>query len=198
MRKLAALFCLLAGPGLATGLEITVAGEAEGVILVDLFEDTAPGHVARISELAATGAYDDVVFHRVIEGFMAQTGDVQYGRAGMDMRYAGRGGSAMPDLVAEFSQDLIFERGTIGMARLGHDVDTANSQFFIMFEAEPRLDGLYTIIGEVVHGMDVVDQIKIGRGANGAVIGEPDRMVSVRVLDEDPVAPEPELIEEAE
>ncbi|MEM6610403.1 MAG: peptidylprolyl isomerase [Pseudomonadota bacterium] len=188
MRRLLALLMVLAAPAGATGLEISVAGQANGTIVIDLFEDVAPDHVARITELAQEGAYNDVVFHRVIEGFMAQTGDIQYGQRGLDMRYAGRGGSEFPDLSAEFS-DIPYLRGTVGMARLGNDVDTANSQFFIMFQPEPRLDGLYTVVGEVVIGMDVVDEIKIGRGPNGAVIGEPDRMTSVRVLAEDPVAP---------
>ncbi|MEM9756651.1 MAG: peptidylprolyl isomerase, partial [Pseudomonadota bacterium] len=129
------------------------------------------------------------VFHRVIEGFMAQTGDVEFGRIGQDMRYAGFGGSAYPDLPAEFSE-ISYVRGVVGMAR-GPDPNSGNSQFFIMTAPEPRLDGGYTVVGEVVAGMDVVDRIKIGRGPNGAVIGEPDRMVSLRVLAEDPVLPEP-------
>ena len=194
MRSLIAAVCgLVAAPALATGIEITVAGEAEGVIVIDLFEEAAPGHVARITELAAAGAYDDVVFHRVIQGFMAQTGDVQYGRVGQDMRYAGRGGSDLPDLAAEFSE-IPYTRGVVGMAR-SQTPDSANSQFFIMFAPEPRLNGEYTVVGEVVAGMEIVDQIKIGRGRNGAVIGEPDRMVTVTVLAEDPVAPEPEVLE---
>ncbi len=100
----------------ATGLEIDVAGEAEGTIIIDLFEDVAPLHVERIVTLVEEGAYDDVVFHRVIDGFMAQTGDVEFGNMGQDMRYAGRGGSTYDDLPAEFS-DLDFGRGTLGMAR---------------------------------------------------------------------------------
>ncbi len=193
MRNLLAALCLLATPAWASGIEITVAGEAEGVIVIDLFEEVAPQHVARITELAEAGAYDGVVFHRVIQGFMAQTGDVEFGRVGMDMRYAGRGGSDMPDLPAEFS-DISFERGMIGMAR-SQSPDSANSQFFIMFAPERRLDGQYTVVGAVVAGMEVVDQIKIGRGPNGAVIGEPDRMVSVSVLAEDPLPTEPEATE---
>ncbi|MEM9319086.1 MAG: peptidylprolyl isomerase [Pseudomonadota bacterium] len=196
MRRLAAaLCCLVASPLGATGLEIDVAGEAEGTIVIDLFEDVAPGHVARIVQLAEEGAYDDIVFHRVIEGFMAQTGDVEFGQLGQDMRYAGRGGSSYPDLAAEFS-DLAYERGVVGMAR-AQDPDSANSQFFIMFAPSRQLDGAYTVVGEVVDGMDVVDQIKIGQGPNGAVIGEPDRMVRLRVLGDDPVAPEPEAEGEA-
>jgi peptidylprolyl isomerase len=131
-----------------------------------------------------------VVFHRVIDGFMAQTGDVEFGRLGMDMRYAGRGGSAYPDLPAEFS-DIPYERGIVGMAR-AQSPNSANSQFFIMFAPAPPLNGEYTVVGTVVSGMEVVDAIKRGRGRNGAVIGEPDRMVAVRALADDPVVPEPE------
>ena len=132
MRKLAVLFSLMAGPALATGLQIEVAGEANGTVTIDLFEDVAPQHVERITALAEAGAYDGVVFHRVIEGFMAQTGDVEFGKLeGGDMRRAGMGGSELPDLEAEFS-DIAFERGVIGMAR-SQDPNSANSQFFIMF-----------------------------------------------------------------
>ncbi|MFW5641957.1 MAG: peptidylprolyl isomerase [Roseicyclus sp.] len=191
MRELLfAACCLAATPALGTGLEIDVAGDARGTIVIDLLEEVAPQHVERITTLASEGAYDGVVFHRVIDGFMAQTGDVEFGRLGMDMRYAGRGGSAYPDLPAEFS-DIPYERGIVGMAR-AQSPDSANSQFFIMFAPAPPLDGEYTVVGEVVSGMEVVDAIKRGRGRNGAVIGEPDRMVDVRVLEEDPVAPEPE------
>lgn len=191
MRKARASFVaatmLAASAAHGTGLEIDIEGEASGTIVIDLLEDIAPAHVERITTLAAEGAYDDVVFHRVIDGFMAQTGDVQYGRLGMDMRYAGRGGSDYDDLEAEFS-DLSFERGVVGMAR-AQSPDSANSQFFIMFEPVPQLDGEYTVFGLVVDGLDVLDAIKRGRGRNGAVIGEPDRMVAVRVRDDDPVPP---------
>ncbi|MDG3040008.1 peptidylprolyl isomerase [Roseicyclus marinus] len=189
MRKafVAALVAALPGAALATGLEIDVAGEAEGTIVIDLFEDVAPLHVERITTLASEGAYADVVFHRVIDGFMAQTGDVEFGRAGQDMRYAGMGGSDYPDLPAEFS-DITFDRGVVGMAR-AQNPDSANSQFFIMFSPGPFLDGSYTVVGQVVDGMDVVDAIKRGRGQNGAVIGQPDRMVALRVRADDPVAP---------
>ncbi|ABD54835.1 peptidylprolyl isomerase [Jannaschia sp. CCS1] len=181
---------LAAAPIGATGIEIDVAGEAEGTIVIDLFEDVAPLHVERITTLATEGAYDDIVFHRVIDGFMAQTGDVEFGGLGQDMRYAGRGGSTYDDLPAEFS-DLSFERGTLGMAR-SQRPDSANSQFFIVFEAASHLNGQYTVFGQVVDGMDVVDMIRRGRGRNGAVTGEPDRMTAVRVLDFDPEPPEPE------
>ena len=196
MRKLALALWLLGSPAFATGLEIDVAGDAQGTIVIDLFEDIAPQHVDRITTLAEEGAYDDVVFHRVIDGFMAQTGDVEFGRMGQDMRYAGRGGSEYPDLPAEFS-GIPYERGIVGMAR-AQDPNSANSQFFIMFEAAPPLNGQYTVVGEVVSGMEVVDLIKRGRGRNGAVIGEPDRMVDLRVLEEDPVPPEEEPEEGAE
>ncbi|MEL6952126.1 MAG: peptidylprolyl isomerase [Pseudomonadota bacterium] len=188
-----AALILAAGPALSAGLEIDVEGEANGTIVIDLFEDVAPNHVAQVSELASEGFYDGVVFHRVIEGFMAQTGDGEFGQAGMDMRYAGRGGSDRPDLGEEFS-DIPYERGIVGMART-NDPNSANSQFFIMFDAAPALNGQYTVVGEVVSGMDVVDAIKIGRGRNGAIIGEPDRMTALRVLDADPVPMEAEMDE---
>jgi peptidylprolyl isomerase len=183
----AALIAALPGAASATGLEIDIAGEAEGTIVIDLFEDVAPQHVERITTLAAEGAYTDVVFHRVIDGFMAQTGDVEFGRMGQDMRYAGMGGSQYPDLPAEFS-DITFDRGVVGMAR-AQNPDSANSQFFIMFAPGPFLDGAYTVVGQVVDGMDVVDAIKRGRGQNGAVVGEPDRMVALRLRSDDPAAP---------
>ena len=182
MHKLAIAFSLLASPALATGLEIEVAGEANGTITIDLLEDVAPGHVERITTLAEEGAYDGVVFHRVIEGFMAQTGDVEFGKLeGGDMSRAGMGGSELPDLEAEFS-DEPFERGVVGMAR-SQDPDSGNSQFFIMFAPATHLNGQYTVVGRVTDGMEVVDAIKRGRGQNGAVIGQPDVMTSVTVTD---------------
>ena len=182
MRKLALVLSMLAGPAFATGLEIEVTGEASGTVRIDLFEDVAPNHVAQITALAEEGAYDGVVFHRVIDGFMAQTGDVAFGRLeGGDMAMAGRGGSDRPDLEAEFS-DIAFERGVVGMAR-SRDPDSANSQFFIMFAPAPNLDGKYTVVGRVTDGMDVVDAIKRGRGQNGAVIGRPDAMAEVTVTE---------------
>ena len=183
MRKfLVSAIALMPAAAMATGLEIDVEGEgANGTITIDLFEDVAPGHVERITTLAEEGAYDDVVFHRVIEGFMAQTGDVQYGKVGGDMSRAGMGGSGYPDLPAEFSE-LNFDRGVIGMAR-SQNPDSANSQFFIMFAEGAFLNGQYTIVGEVTEGMDVVDAIKRGEGQNGAVIGQPDVMTEVRVTE---------------
>jgi peptidylprolyl isomerase len=182
MRSAVAALLLSAAPAFGAGLEIDIAGEANGTITVDLFEQSAPMHAERITTLASEGAYDDVVFHRVIQGFMAQTGDVEHGKLGQDMRRAGMGGSDLPDLPAEFSGTLNFDRGVVGMARSSQP-NSANSQFFIMFAPAPHLNGQYTIVGQVTGGMDVVDAIKLGRGANGAVIGEPDRMVAVRVTD---------------
>ena len=180
MRKLAILMSLLASPALATGLEIQIEGEANGTVVIDLFEDVAPAHVAQITQLADDGAYDNVVFHRVIEGFMAQTGDVQYGKMGDDMRRAGTGGSDLPDLAAEFS-DVPYDRGVVGMAR-AQNPDSANSQFFIMFAPGHFLNGQYTVVGQVTEGMEVVDAIKRGQGQSGAVVGKPDVMTSVAVI----------------
>ncbi|AVL51972.1 peptidylprolyl isomerase [Roseobacter denitrificans] len=172
---------LAAGPAMATGIAIEVAGEANGTITIDLLEDLAPGHVERITMLAASGAYDGVVFHRVIDGFMAQTGDVEFGKMGGDMRRAGMGGSDQPDLPQEFS-DVPFDRGVVGMAR-SQNPNSANSQFFIMFSEGYFLNGQYTVVGRVTDGLEVLDAIKRGQGRNGAVTGQPDVMQSVRVID---------------
>ena len=187
MRKLAIIFALSTSPlmaqdvadGPGPNLVIEIAGETSGTVVIDLLEDIAPEHVAQIVALAEEGAYDGVVFHRVIEGFMAQTGDVEFGKAGGDMRKAGRGGSERGEIRAEFS-DVPFDRGIVGMAR-SQDPNSANSQFFIMFDEGYFLNGQYTVFGRVVEGMDIVDTIKLGKGANGSVIGEPDQMMSVRV-----------------
>jgi peptidylprolyl isomerase len=185
MRKFLILAVLAATPAFAQedgpgpNVVIEIAGEANGRVVIDMFEETAPAHVAQITGLAEEGAYDDVVFHRVIDGFMAQTGDVEFGKLGGDMRMAGRGGSGRPDLPAEFS-DIPYERGIVGMAR-SQDPNSANSQFFIMFERGDFLNGQYTAVGRVIEGMDVVDAIKRGTGPNGAVVGEPDRMAKVTV-----------------
>jgi peptidylprolyl isomerase len=163
----------MAGPK----LNIEVAGDANGQIVINLRDDIAPNHVAQIVTLAEQGAYDGVVFHRVIDGFMAQTGDVQFGK-GADLSMAGMGGSDLPDIGAEFSTET-FDRGVVGMAR-SQDPNSANSQFFIMFAPGPFLDGQYTIVGNVESGMEVVDAIKRGAGGNGEVT-DPDRMVKVTV-----------------
>ena len=165
------------GPG--PNLVIEVDGSTKGEIVIDLLPEVAPKHVAQIVALAKAGTYDDVVFHRVIDGFMAQTGDVQFGKAGGTPE-AGMGQSEMPNLVAEFSS-LSFDRGVVGMAR-SQDPDSANSQSFITLAAAPHLDGQYTIVGRVISGMDVVDAIKKGEGDNGSVT-EPDRMAKVTVVE---------------
>ena len=185
MRKVFALITLLcANMAQAEGnptLTIEVAGQANGTVVVELLADVAPGHAERLVTLAESGAYDGVVFHRVIDGFMAQTGDVEYGvmSDGLDMRLAGRGASDLPDLRAEFSS-VPFERGIVGMAR-SQNPNSANSQFFIMFADAPHLNFEYTVVGRVVEGMDVVDMIKRGTGGNGSVTGQPDYMASVTV-----------------
>ncbi|WP_299145053.1 peptidylprolyl isomerase [uncultured Tateyamaria sp.] len=181
---IAALAVAGATPALATGLEVTVAGEANGTITIDLLEDVAPKHVEQITALAEAGQYDGVVFHRVIDGFMAQTGDVQFGDAtdGYNYRRAGTGGSDLPDLPAEFS-DVPFDTGVVGMAR-SQSPNSANSQFFIMFQPGPFLNGQYTVVGRVTGGQDVVQAIKRGHPRSGAISeGEPDRMTKVVVTD---------------
>ncbi|KPD12425.1 peptidylprolyl isomerase [Phaeobacter sp. 11ANDIMAR09] len=182
MFKLAAAFSLLAGSALASGIEIQIEGEANGTVKIDLFEDLAPKHVEQITALAAEGKYDGVVFHRVIEDFMAQTGDVQFGlMEGGNMSRAGMGGSDRADLPAEFS-DRPFDRGIVGMARSSNP-NSANSQFFIMFKPGHFLNGQYTVVGQVTEGMEVVDAIKLGTGGNGSVVGKPDMMSKVTVTD---------------
>jgi peptidylprolyl isomerase len=167
---------------LATGLQVEVAGEgANGTITIDLLEDLAPKHVAQITAIAESGAYNGVVFHRVIDGFMAQTGDVQFGQSSGNTSRAGMGGSDMPDIQAEFSSEP-FKRGIVGMAR-SQNPNSANSQFFIMFDDGDFLNGQYTVVGRVTAGMDVVDQIKLGTGGNGAVVGTPDMMKTVTVTE---------------
>jgi peptidylprolyl isomerase len=145
MRKLAVALCLLATPALATGLEIDVEGDAQGTIVIDLLEEVAPQHVERITTLAASGAYDDVVFHRVIDGFMAQTGDVEFGVMGMDMRYAGRGGSEFRTCRRSSPTSPMSAGSSAWRGR--RSPNSANSQFFIMFAPAPPLDGQYTVVG---------------------------------------------------
>ena len=165
------------GPG--PNLVIAVAGATAGTVTIDLLSDVAPNHVAQIVALAKAGSYDNVVFHRVIDGFMAQTGDTQMGKRGGDLSQAGIGGSDLPDLKAEFSS-VPFDRGVVGMAR-SMDPDSANSQFFIMFAPAPHLDGQYTVVGRVIEGMDVVDAIKKGDAATNGLVTDPDYMATVSV-----------------
>lgn len=166
------------GPG--PNMVIEVGGATEGRIVIDLMPDIAPEHVERFVTLANEGAYNDVAFHRVIDGFMAQTGDVQNAKVGGNMRMAGTGGSQYDDLKSEFS-DKNFGRGVVGMAR-SNSPHSANSQFFIMFAPAPHLNGQYTVVGQVIEGMDVVDQLKLGVGQGGTVT-DPDFMKSVTIAE---------------
>ena len=153
----------------------------DGDVLIELFSEIAPKHVERFKLLVKEKKYDGVVFHRVIEGFMAQTGDVEYGNSNsgsFDLRRAGTGGSKYPDLKAEFSA-LPHEKGTLSMARSAHP-DSANSQFFICLESAPHLDRNYTVFGKVIEGMEFVDLIKKGEGSNGEV-SDPDKIISIVV-----------------
>ncbi|MDC1278050.1 peptidylprolyl isomerase [Pelagibacteraceae bacterium] len=153
----------------------------DGDIKIELFEDVAPNHVKRIKQLAKDGKYDSVVFHRVIDGFMAQTGDVQFGNSSndqFDLKRAGMGGSDLPDLKEEFS-DLPHERGTLSMAR-SQDPNSANSQFFICFKEASFLDRQYTVFGKVIEGMDLVDKIKRGDQNNNGSVSNPDKIISFK------------------
>ena len=153
----------------------------DGDVKIELFEDVAPNHVKRIKQLAEEGKYDGVVFHRVIDGFMAQTGDVKFGRSTsdeFDLRRAGMGGSDLPDLKEEFS-NLPHERGTLSMAR-SQDPNSANSQFFICFKEASFLDRQYTVFGKVIEGMDIVDKIKRGDQNNNGSVSNPDKIISFK------------------
>jgi peptidyl-prolyl cis-trans isomerase A (cyclophilin A) len=174
------LFFGFAAQAFANPDEITIKLK-DGPVVIQLMPDISPQHAKRIKELAAKGAYDNVAFHRVIDGFMAQTGDVKFGNMskGYQAQMAGMGGSDLPDVPAEFSK-VPFERGTVGMAR-SQDPNSANSQFFIMFAPGDFLNGQYTVVGKVVSGMEFVDKIKKGDQANNGSVTEPDRMLKVTV-----------------
>ena len=153
----------------------------DGEVEIELFSKIAPNHVERIKKLTSEKKYDGVVFHRVIDGFMAQTGDVKFGNSNLktyDIKRAGTGGSEYPDLKAEFSE-IPHERGTLSMARSA-DPNSANSQFFICFKSASHLDRQYTVFGKVVKGMEFVDLIKKGEGSNGEVT-EPDKIISLSI-----------------
>ncbi len=145
-----------------------------GTVTIELLPDVAPKHVERMKELAREGAYDGVVFHRVIDGFMAQTGDVQHGKDAANIRMAGTGGSDKPDLPAEFSR-IPHARGSLGAARSSNP-NSANSQFFINFKDNDFLNGQYTVYGNVIAGMEHVDAI-----TRGEPPADPDTMISVKV-----------------
>ena len=155
----------------------------DGDVKIEMFPDVAPNHVKRIKELAEAGKYDNVVFHRVIDGFMAQTGDVQFGKSNsdsFDLNRAGMGGSDLPDLKQEFSS-LPHDRGTLSMAR-SSDPNSANSQFFICFKPAPFLDRQYTVFGKVIEGMEFVDKIKRGDENNNGSVSNPDKIISFKSL----------------
>ena len=154
----------------------------DGDVKIELFSDVAPKHVERIKTLANEGKYDNVVFHRVIDGFMAQTGDVKFGNSSsenFDLNKAGTGGSDLPDLHAEFN-DIPHLKGTLSMAR-SSDPNSSNSQFFICFESAPHLDRNYTVFGKVIEGMEFVEKIKRGEGSSGTV-SNPDKIISFKSL----------------
>ncbi len=153
----------------------------DGDVEIELFSDIAPNHVKRFKELSEKGLYDGVVFHRVIEGFMAQSGDVKHGNSNsknFNLQLAGTGGSDLPDLKSEFS-DTPHVRGTLSAAR-SSDPNSANSQFFICFEPAPHLDRQYTVFGKVIKGMELIDKIKKGDGPNGSV-QNPDKIISLKL-----------------
>ncbi len=155
----------------------------DGDVKIELFPDVAPNHTKRIKELADSGKYNNVVFHRVIDGFMAQTGDVQFGNSNsesFDLKRAGMGGSDLTDLKQEFSS-LPHERGTLSMAR-SSDPNSANSQFFICFKPAPFLDRQYTVFGKVIEGMEFVDKIKRGDENNNGAVSDPDKIISFKSL----------------
>ena len=152
----------------------------DGLVKIKLFPDVAPKHVERIKKLADDGKYDNVVFHRVIDGFMAQTGDVKFGNSGsseFNLRMAGTGGSDLPNLKAEFT-DIAHTRGILSAARSA-DPDSANSQFFICFDSAPHLDRQYSAFGKVIKGMEFIDKIKKGDPRSGSV-PNPDKIISLR------------------
>ena len=178
--KLLIFFLLLTNQSIAEE-NIMILKLKDGDVKIELFEDVAPNHVKRIKELADSGKYNNVVFHRVIDGFMAQTGDVKFGNSetkDFDLRRAGMGGSDFPDLKQEFSS-LPHDRGTLSMAR-SQDPNSANSQFFICFQPAPFLDRQYTVFGKVVEGMEFVDKIKRGDQNNNGAVTDPDKIISFK------------------
>jgi cyclophilin family peptidyl-prolyl cis-trans isomerase len=174
------LFLILTNNAIAKE-NIMILKLKDGDVKIELFEDKAPNHVKRIKQLAEEGKYNGVVFHRVIDGFMAQTGDVKFGNSSnddYDLRRAGMGGSDLPDLKEEFN-DLPHQRGTLSMAR-SQDPNSANSQFFICFKEASFLDRQYTVFGKVIDGMDIVDKIKRGDENNNGSVSDPDKIISFK------------------
>ena len=178
--KFTILFFLLTNNIIADN-HIMILKLKDGDVKIELFEDIAPNHVKRIKQLSEEGKYNGVVFHRVIDGFMAQTGDVKFGNSSnkeYDLKRAGMGGSDLPDLKEEFS-DLPHERGTLSMAR-SQDPNSANSQFFICFKESSFLDRQYTVFGKVIEGMEFVDKIKKGDSNNNGSVSNPDKIISFK------------------
>ena len=174
------LFFLITNQSIAKE-NIMILKLKNGDVKIELFEDVAPNHVKRIKELADSGKYDNVVFHRVIDGFMAQTGDVKFGNSSssnFDLKRAGMGGSDLPDLKQEFSS-VPHERGTLSMAR-SSDPDSANSQFFICFKPAAFLDRQYTVFGKVLEGMEFVDMIKKGDQDKNGSVSNPDKIINFK------------------
>ena len=178
--KLVIIFFLIINQSIAEE-NIMILKLKDGDVKIELFDDVAPNHVKRIKDLANSGKYDNVVFHRVIDGFMAQTGDVKFGNSNsknFNLSLAGTGGSDMPDLNSEFS-DIPHDRGILSAARSA-DPNSANSQFFICFQPAPHLDRQYTVFGKVIKGMEFIDKIKKGDGPNGSV-KNPDKIISLKL-----------------
>tara|TARA_B100001248_G_scaffold260511_1_gene248860 strand:- start:1214 stop:1774 length:561 start_codon:yes stop_codon:yes gene_type:complete len=181
INKIFLIFFLLLQTNSIAKENIMILKLKDGEVKIELFKDVAPNHVERIKKLADNGNYDGVVFHRVIDGFMAQTGDVKFGNTNnndFDLNRAGMGGSDLPDLKSEFN-NLPHDRGTLSMARSA-DPNSANSQFFICFEPAPFLDRQYTVFGKVISGMEYVDKIKRGDSNNNGAVKDPDKIISFR------------------
>ena len=183
MKKFTCLFIIffsLINSNLLSKENVMILKLKDGIVEIELYPDKAPNHVKRFQDLANQGKYDNVVFHRVIDGFMAQTGDVKFGNSSspeFNLNLAGTGGSDLPNLKAEFS-DIAHVRGTLSAARSA-DPNSANSQFFICFESAPHLDRQYSVFGKVVKGMEFVDLIKKGDPNSGSV-KDPDKILSLK------------------
>jgi len=174
------IFFLITTNNIKAEENIMILKLKDGNVKIELFEDTAPNHVKRINQLAVEGKYDGVVFHRVIDGFMAQTGDVKFGNSNSpdyNISMAGTGGSELPNLKAEFT-DIAHTRGILSAARSA-DPDSANSQFFICLESAPHLDRQYSAFGKVIKGMEFIDKIKKGDPNSGSVT-DPDKIISLK------------------
>ena len=183
INKIILIFFLILQTNTIAKENIMILKLKDGDVKIELFKDVAPNHVERIKKLADDGNYDGVVFHRVIDGFMAQTGDVKFGNSSSndyDIWRAGTGGSDLPDLKAEFNE-LPHDRGTLSMAR-ATDPNSANSQFFICFKEASFLDRQYTVFGKVIEGMEFVDQIKKGDSNNNGSVKDPDKIISFKSL----------------